>query len=156
MDTEVLRLQPGEDLRDALDGAFRRFQSQGVQAASVVSSVGSLSQAVLRFAAEPGGTVLHGPLEMISLSGTLSRDGCHLHASVADAQGAMRGGHVMRGCTVRTTAEIVLALLPGWHFSREADPATGYLELVALRTSDDPQPDVSPVSLQRSSCHAKE
>jgi hypothetical protein len=32
---------------------------------------------------------------------------------------------------VRTTAEILLALLPEWEFVREPDAATGYDELVA-------------------------
>jgi hypothetical protein len=30
---------------------------------------------------------------------------------------------------VRTTAELVVCLLPEWHFWRELDPATGYPEL---------------------------
>ena len=34
-------------------------------------------------------------------------------------------------CRVRTTAELLIALLPDWDFSRETDAATGYLELVA-------------------------
>ena len=37
----------------------------------------------------------------------------------------------MPGCIVRTTAEIVLALLPGWAFSRVPDAETGFKELVA-------------------------
>jgi predicted DNA-binding protein with PD1-like motif len=130
--TLVLRLAPGEDLRTALDAAFAQLQTeQNAQAACVISAVGSLSRAVLRYAAEPGGTVLSEPLELITLSGTLSADGAHLHASVADAQGNVKGGHVMPGCIVRTTAEIVLAALPGWTFSRQHDTATGYKELVA-------------------------
>ena len=120
--TLVLRLTPGEDLRKALDAAFTQLQTgQNVKAACVISAVGSLSQAALRYAAEPAGTVLAEPLELITLSGTLSPDGAHLHASVADAQGAMIGGHLMRGCTVRTTAEVVIALLPGWEFTRAQD-----------------------------------
>jgi len=35
----------------------------------------------------------------------------------------------MPGCIVRTTAEIVIALLPGWEFRRELDTATGFNEL---------------------------
>jgi hypothetical protein len=31
---------------------------------------------------------------------------------------------------VRTTAELVIGLLPDWRFSRELDPATGYAELL--------------------------
>jgi len=52
---------------------------------------------------------------------------------VADAQGRVIGGHVMPGCIVRTTAEVVLGLLPGWEFRRQSDTATGYLELVPRR-----------------------
>ena len=130
--TLVLRLTPGEDLRTALNAAFAQLLAeQNAQAACVISAVGSLSRAVLRYAAEPGGTVLDEALELITLSGTLSADGAHLHASVADARGHVRGGHVMPGCIVRTTAEVVLAPLPGWAFSRQYDAATGYKELVA-------------------------
>lgn len=130
-DFHVLRLNPGDDLRAGLVSAFRELQARGCQAACVISAVGSLSRAVLRYAAETQASVLDEPLELVSLSGTLSVDGPHLHASVADARGAMRGGHVMPGCTVRTTAEIVLAPLPGWAFHRAHDPRTGFMELVA-------------------------
>jgi predicted DNA-binding protein with PD1-like motif len=51
--------------------------------------------------------------------------------SVSDAQGRVFGGHVAPGCIVRTTAEILLAVLPGHAFSRELDAAgSGYHELV--------------------------
>lgn len=133
--TLVLRLTPGEDLRKTLAAAFAQLQAeQNAKAACVISAVGSLSQAVLRYAAEPAGTVLAEALELITLSGTLSADGAHLHASVADAQGNVRGGHVMPGCIVRTTAEIVLAPLPGWEFTRAQDAQTGFKELVVRRT----------------------
>ena len=39
-------------------------------------------------------------------------------------------GHVAAGCVVRTTAEVLLQLLPGWDFAREPDAATGFDELV--------------------------
>jgi predicted DNA-binding protein with PD1-like motif len=130
--THVLRLTPGQDLRSALNTAFAELQAgQHTTAACVISAVGSLSRAVLRYADQPAGTLLAEPLELITLSGTLSPDGVHLHASVATAQGEMRGGHVMPGCIVRTTAEIVLAPLPGWSFTREHDARTGFKELVA-------------------------
>lgn len=143
LQVEVLRLAPGDDLRGALEAAFAGFAqrgpgSEGAGAACVLSAVGSLSQAVLRYAAEPAGSQIALPLELISLSGTLSVDGAHLHISVADAQGTVLGGHVMPGCIVRTTAEVVLGLLPGWHFSRALDAATGYQELVARRAVKPP------------------
>jgi predicted DNA-binding protein with PD1-like motif len=132
MNVQVLRLSPGDDLRGALESAFAALSREhGIAAACIVSAVGSLSQAVLRYANKPAGSELHGPLELLMLSGTLSADGAHLHGSVADAQGEVKGGHLMPGCTVRTTAEVVVALLPGWEFRRELDAATGFNELSA-------------------------
>jgi predicted DNA-binding protein with PD1-like motif len=53
--------------------------------------------------------------------------------SVSDASGRVSGGHVGYGSTIRTTAEIPLAQLPEWQLTREADPATGFKELVVRR-----------------------
>ncbi len=134
MHIEALRLSPGDDLRLALQAAWAGLSTaHGVQAGCVVSAVGSLHDAVLRLAAEPGGTRISGPLELLTLSGTFSAQGPHLHASVSRADGSVCGGHLLPGCTVRTTAEVVLALLPGWQFSRQLDAATGFAELVARR-----------------------
>jgi uncharacterized protein len=130
MKVHVLRLAPGDDLRGALEASFADLaRTHGIAAACIVSAVGGLSQAVLRYADKTGGSDLHGPLELLMLSGTLSADGAHLHGSVADAQGAVKGGHIMPGCLVRTTCEVVIALLPGWEFRRELDVATGEREL---------------------------
>ena len=132
MNVHVLRLSPGDDLRASLETAFAQLSRQhGIAAACIVSAVGSLSHAVLRYADKSGGSEVSGPLELLMLSGTLSTDGAHLHGSVADANGAVKGGHILRGCIVRTTAEVVIALLPGWEFRRELDAATGFKELVA-------------------------
>ncbi|MEB3268454.1 MAG: PPC domain-containing DNA-binding protein, partial [Leptolyngbya sp.] len=119
-------LHPGEDLRDRLQALA---QTQGWEAAAIVTAVGSLTQAHLRFAGQPQGTVLTGPFEILSLVGTLSRHGLHLHISVGDANGQVWGGHLLSGCPIYTTAEIVLTTLPGWVFTRSPDPATGYREL---------------------------
>jgi predicted DNA-binding protein with PD1-like motif len=121
-----LRLQPGADLRQALE-AWMGEQEE--QAGCVLSAVGSLSLAQLRLAGAAEATMIHGELEIPSLSGTLSPDGTHLHIAVADSQGAVIGGHLCAGSLVRTTAELVIGLLPDWRFNRELDPATGYPEL---------------------------
>ena len=92
-------------------------------------AVGSLSVAKLRLAGASEATVIRGDLEILSLSGTLSRDGAHLHIAVANGTGSVIGGHLCPGSLVRTTAELVIGLLPEWRFRRELDPATGYAEL---------------------------
>lgn len=121
-----LRLTPGADLRRALEVWMGEQQEQ---AGCVLSAVGSLSVAKLRLAGATEATAIHGELEILSLSGTLSPDGAHLHLAIADSSGAVIGGHLCAGSLVRTTAELVIGLLPEWRFSRELDPATGYPEL---------------------------
>jgi hypothetical protein len=71
-----------------------------------------------------------GDLELLGLSGTIAAKGVHLHLSVADARGRVIGGHAAPGCIVRTTAEVLLALLPDWDFRREPEAGTGWAELV--------------------------
>ncbi len=127
MRTLPLRLNPDDDLRGALETAA---QIHGLSAAFVISGIGSLRVAALRLAGAPDATVLQGDLEILTFAGTLSADGAHLHMSVADAAGRVTGGHVLRGCVVRTTAEVLLADLPDWRFARAPDAATGYAELV--------------------------
>jgi len=127
MKTLPLRLDPGDDLRPALDAALA---AHGAEAAFVVAGIGSLREARLRFAGRDGLHHAVGDLEILTLSGTLGAGGSHLHASLADADGHVFGGHVAPGCIVRTTAEILLAVLDDATFTREPDAATGYAELV--------------------------
>ena len=102
---------------------------QEEQAGCVISGIGSLSVVQLRFAGAAAATTIHGELEILSLSGTLSADGAHLHIAISDSRGTVIGGHLYAGSLVRTTAELVIGLLPEWRFSRELDTATGYAEL---------------------------
>jgi len=122
-----LRLPPGADLRRALEEAAHggRFDS-----AFVLSGIGSLSTARVRYAGEAAESVLEGPLEILSLAGSLSAAGAHLHVTVSDAAGVVRGGHLGHGSVVGTTAELLLAPLPAGTLTRVHDPATGYLELL--------------------------
>lgn len=125
-----LRLPPGADLRDALG---RLLAQQHVDAAWVVQGIGSLSAVELRFAGVDAPASLRGDYEILTLAGSLSPDGPHLHMSVADAQGRVLGGHVAHGCIVRTTAEVLVMLLPGFRFSREHDAQSGFPELVVRK-----------------------
>ncbi|MEO8805696.1 MAG: PPC domain-containing DNA-binding protein [Burkholderiaceae bacterium] len=122
-----VRLTPGDDLRRALEAAVA---GQGFDAAFVLSGIGSLSEARLRLAGAELPQVMSGDMEILSLSGTIAPNASHLHAALATSQGEVVGGHVAPGCIVRTTAEVLLALLPAWHFRRERDPLTGFDELV--------------------------
>jgi uncharacterized protein len=122
----ALRLAPGDDLRAHLEALTR---ARGLRAGCVLAAVGSLDKACIRLADEPAPTEFDGPFEIVSLSGTLSPDGPHLHVSLADANGIVIGGHLGVGSIVRTTAEIVIGELQGLAFAREPDARTGYREL---------------------------
>jgi predicted DNA-binding protein with PD1-like motif len=125
--TYALRLRPGDDLRQQLT-AFA--QAHHILAGTMLTCVGSLTVATLRLANQEGPTVYRGHFEIVSLVGTLSTNGSHLHLAVSDSTGRTIGGHLLDGCRVYTTAEIVLGELPALDFRREADPTFGYQELV--------------------------
>jgi predicted DNA-binding protein with PD1-like motif len=121
-----IRLLPGQDLRAALEAVVR---AQGCEAAFVIAGIGSLCDARVRRAGVAEADTVSGDTEILSLSGTVAPDSSHLHILLADAAGQVLGGHVAPGCRVRTTAEVLLALLPDWSFGRAPDPQTGYDEL---------------------------
>ncbi|MFT4066016.1 PPC domain-containing DNA-binding protein [Paraburkholderia sp.] len=127
MQAHPLRLSPGDDVRTAIEDILRQRK---LQAAFVVQGIGSLDVAALRFAGAETPTEIRGDLEILTLAGSVSPAGAHLHMSIADARGQVFGGHVARGCTVRTTAELLLVSLAGYVFARELDAKTGFLELV--------------------------
>jgi uncharacterized protein len=126
MTTVAARLTPGQDLLMELE---RLFAETGAGAGCVLACVGSLTTAVIRFADRPESDTLNGHFEIVSLTGVLSPDGAHCHIAVSDGTGRTSGGHLMGGCRVYTTAEIVVGLLPGARFSRPFDRQTGYPEL---------------------------
>ena len=122
----VLRLLPGEDVRATLT---TWCADMGIEAAVVVSAVGSLSVAHLRYGGRSEGSLVTGDLEVCSLSGTLSKHGPHLHLSVADGDGRMSGGHLLSGSLVRTTLELAVQEIGGVRLLRRHDDRTGYEEL---------------------------
>ncbi|MBH8559525.1 PPC domain-containing DNA-binding protein [Hymenobacter negativus] len=125
--THALRLRPGDDLRQQLT-AF--VLANHIQAGTMLTCVGSLTVATLRLANQEGPSVYKGHFEIVSLVGTLSTNGSHLHLAVSDSTGRTIGGHLLDGCKVYTTAEIVLGELPQLEFRREKDDTFGYQELV--------------------------
>jgi len=133
MKTLPIRLTPSQDLRGALEAAVA---AQGCAAGFVLSGIGSLAQACVRLAGADDAPARSADFEILTLAGTIAPNGSHLHATLADADGKVFGGHVAPGCIVRTTAEVLVALLDDWAFSREPDAATGYAELVVRRKQE--------------------
>jgi uncharacterized protein len=123
----ALRLHPHQDLRQELESFAR---SRELRAAFVLTCVGSLRHAALRLADKDDTTHYEDKFEILSLVGTLSPDGAHLHIALADGTGRTIGGHLMEGNLIYTTAEIVVGELAGVRFSRPIDPETTYDELL--------------------------
>lgn len=122
----VLRLQPGEDVRATLE---RWAVEHHIAAACITSAVGSLTQAHIRYANRADGIITTQDLEVVSFSGTLAENGMHLHIAVADRNGTTFGGHVLAGCFVRTTLELVIMEVEGVRMQRSKDETTTYDEL---------------------------
>ena len=129
----AFRLTQGADLKLAI---LNFVQTHSIQAGSLLSGVGCLASANIRLAHESQSLSLAGPLEILTLAGTLTPTHVHLHISVADKNGAVYGGHLMDGSEVLYTTEICLASYENLAFKRERDSATGFDELVVEHVSD--------------------
>ena len=129
MKTHVFRLRRGSDLLKALQEYAR---TRRIAAGTVVSGVGCVTRARVRDASGVTVRELNEPLEIVSLMGTLSAARTHLHIALAREDLTVLGGHLMEGCIVNTTAEVVLLELDGVRFGAEGDGETGYDELAIL------------------------
>lgn len=127
MKTVCRRLHRGDDLLLSIRTLCER---EKIDAAVVLSAVGCVSRAVLR---DAGGLNLRSvdePCEIVSLNGTASRMRCHLHLALSREDLSVIGGHMMPGCIVNTTCELVLGVLEHMRFDVEQDAQTGYDELI--------------------------
>ena len=129
MKTHVFRLRRGSDLLKALQEYAR---TRRIAAGTVVSGVGCVTRARVRDASGVTVRELNEPLEIVSLMGTLSAARTHLHIALDREDLTVLGGHLMEGCIVNTTAEVVLLELDGVRFGAEWDGETGYDELAIL------------------------
>ena len=122
----AMRLHPGDDLRGKLDEFVKKNK---MRAGYIITCVGSLKQATLRLSNRNETQTWKQTFEITSLVGTLSTDGNHIHISIADKDGVTIGGHLVDGCIIYTTAEIIIGEAPDLLFTRETDPATTFKEL---------------------------
>jgi predicted DNA-binding protein with PD1-like motif len=126
MKTFAIRLKPDADLKQSLNN----FAAQeNLKAGFILSAIGSLKQAKIRFANQQTSTILTEKFEILSLNGTIATTGIHLHIAIADKQGKTIGGHLDMGCIIYTTAEIIIGENDEFTFKRTFDAQTGYPEL---------------------------
>jgi predicted DNA-binding protein with PD1-like motif len=121
-----LKLNPEHDLKKELQFFCENNQ---IQAGCIVSGIGSLKKAKLRLANSSNFYESVSFFEIVSLSGSLSVNGCHIHISISDKEGNIKGGHLVEGNIIYTTAEIVILKLNDQTYEREFDSITGFKEL---------------------------
>lgn len=131
MKTHTFRLKPQQDLFDSIEDFVRQ---NNIEAGCVLSSVGSLTHATLRLANREYYNEYAGHFEVVSMTGTVSIHGSHIHIAISDGDGATIGGHLVSGCKIYTTAEIVLLELDDVVYKRELfENDSGYEELVIYK-----------------------
>ena len=121
MKTFAFRLLPNQDLKKEL---IKVVEKNKIKAGVILTCVGSLKKTNIRLADEKE-KEFKGLFEIVSLVGTLCKDGCHLHISLSDKKGNTIGGHLKDNCIIHTTAEIVILDLDKT-FKREFDKKTGF------------------------------
>ena len=127
MKTICKRLHRGDDLLKSIQALAREQQ---IGAGVVLSAVGCISKGVVRDASGVTLREISEPCEIVSLNGTVSRTRCHLHIALSKEDLSTVGGHLVEGCIVNTTCELVFGVLDGWRFGVEQDAETGYDELI--------------------------
>lgn len=120
------RLRKGMDLKKEIETYTIKNKMSGI----IICCVGCLNKLTIRLA--DGKSILEkeGQFEIVSITGTLSENGVHIHISVSDEKGNTIGGHLKDGCIVNTTAEVCLLNMENIKLKREFDETTGYDELV--------------------------
>ena len=110
-----LKLAPGSDLRLSLEELAQRDGISGF----VLGVVGNLTKASFQCPGQAEPTVLEGDLEVITLNGTFSPEGVHLHLSLSDGACQVWGGHLEPGTVVQKGVDLLIGVLE----QREGRPA---------------------------------
>ena len=110
-----LKLAPGSDLRLSLEELAQRDGISGF----VLGVVGNLTKASFQCPGQAEPTVLEGDLEVITLNGTFSPEGVHLHLSLSDGACQVWGGHLDPGTIVQKGVDLLIGVLE----QREGRPA---------------------------------
>ncbi|MDO4197540.1 MAG: DNA-binding protein [Erysipelotrichaceae bacterium] len=124
----AFRLKRGDDLKKGIVSHLSENDT-----AVILSAVGCLSHLKIRLAKALDYLDTEEDYEIISMIGTVSKGNAHLHIGVSDDKGNCVGGHLMDGCIINTTCEVVLGILEEYDSCREFDEETGYDEISFIR-----------------------
>ena len=136
-DVVAFRLPPGTDV---LDGITEVCKQYNIKNGIIMSALGSWRKAafynpVTTASGKPGyGEPIilsgNGFLELVSLSGMICHDTDgnilpHIHITLSDERGNAYGGHLINGCEVLLTTDIVIGVLDDIIMGRRFDEDAG-------------------------------
>ena len=127
MKFHCVRLRRGQDLMLSIKELCRE---KNIAAGVVLSAVGCISEGRVRDASGVTIVDIPEPMEIVSLMGTVSEKRCHLHVSFSKEDLSVVGGHLVDGCIINTTCELVIGELDHTVYDVEFDAETGYDELI--------------------------
>lgn len=122
----AFRLIRGNDIKKEI---IAYCQKKNIEAGVIISAVGCIKHLHIRLAEAKDYIDKEENYEIVSITGTVSKDDVHIHMSVSDNTGKTIGGHLKDGTIVDTTCEVVIYELKDYIFTREPDSITGYDEL---------------------------
>ncbi|MHA3962061.1 MAG: PPC domain-containing DNA-binding protein [Candidatus Thorarchaeota archaeon SMTZ1-45] len=122
------RMDPGEDVLESIEAVAKEYGIKSGQ----ISLIGAVSKAKLgyyhRESAEYKHFMVNEDVEVVSCMGDISsHEGnivVHAHMIVADESGKCYGGHLMIGCEVSVTIELVV-IETEINLTRKYDDLTG-------------------------------
>ncbi len=123
----AFRLIRGNDIKKEIISYCKK---KNIEAGVIISAVGCIKHLHIRLAEAKNYIDKEECYEIVSVTGTVSKDDVHIHLSISDNTGKTIGGHLKDGTLVDTTCEIVIYELKDYIFFRDLDEITGYNELV--------------------------
>lgn len=123
----MFRLTKGMDLKKEI---IKYCEDNNIRAGIIGACVGCCYEINFRLAGGDDFYQKIGDHEIVSMTGTISEDGVHIHVSFSDRAGNTVGGHLTEGCLVNSTAEVCIIEINNYKLTREYDDTTGYKELV--------------------------
>ena len=123
----IFRLHRGDDLKQSI---LEFCKMNNINSGIMACAVGCCSKVRFRLAGAESFYEDEKDYEIVSIMGTISKDGVHIHISFADDTGKVVGGHLSDGCIINTTCEVSIIETNKYKLSREYDEDTCYKELV--------------------------
>ena len=99
----IFRLHRGDDLKQSI---LEFCRMNNINSGIIACAVGCCSKVRFRLAGAESFYEDEKDYEIVSIMGTISKDGVHIHISFADDTGKVVGGHLSDGCIINTTCEV--------------------------------------------------